>query len=233
MGLSLTNQHMKKINVIITGSTGMIGEAVLDQCLQHPQVEHILVLNRRVSGVQHPKLLEVVVSDLSQLSSIKDILPNYHACFFCIGVSSMGMDEATFTRMTYTLTMDFAKALVANNPDVTFCYISGAGTDSSETGKTMWARVKGKTENDLQKLGFSHVYNFRPGALIPYLAVKPTQTYQSVKYLKWLLVLLRPLFPNAILRLSDFAIAMINSALTGYSKAILEASDIKKLSELK
>lgn len=223
---------MKKINVVITGATGMIGEAVLDQCLQHPQVEHILVLNRRLSGIQHPKISEVVISDFSNLSAIKDVLLNYQACFFCIGVSSMGMDEATFTRMTYTLTTDFAKALVDINSAMTFCYISGAGTDSSEKGKTMWARVKGKTENDLQKLGFGNIYNFRPGALIPYLAVKPTQTYQSVKYLKWLLVLLRPLFPNAILRLSDFGMAMINSAIIGYPKTILETSDIKKLSEL-
>ncbi|PZX10634.1 hypothetical protein LX69_03304 [Breznakibacter xylanolyticus] len=224
---------MKKINVIITGSTGMIGESVLDQCLKHGSIGRILTINRRPSGLQHPKLVEMVLPDLSDASSHKDDLQDYDACFFCIGVSSLGMDEATYTRLTYTLTMDFAKRLSEANPAMTFCYISGAGTDSSEKGRTMWARVKGKTENDLMKLPFKQVYNFRPGALIPYLRVKPNQTYQSVKYLKWLLVLLCPVFPNAILRLSDFAIAMINSAFIESSVRVLEPRDIKKLSERK
>ena len=129
--------------------------------------------------------------------------------------------------------MDFATSLSEINPDMTFCYISGAGTDSSEKGKLMWARVKGKTENDLLKLPFKKVYNFRPAALIPYLKIKPTQTYQSIKYLKWLLILLRPLFPNYILKLSDFANAMINCVFLGYNTSILESKDIKKLSEMK
>jgi len=135
--------------------------------------------------------------------------------------------------LTYTLTMSFAKLLSEINPSMTFCYISGAGTDSTEKNKTMWARVKGKTENDLMKLPFKQVYNFRPGALIPYLKVKPNQTYQSVKYFKWLMILLRPLFPNQILRMSDFANAMINSALIGYPTQVLESKDIKMLSETK
>ena len=224
---------MRKINVIITGATGMIGESVLDQCIKHRSIDKILVINRRTSGLQHPKLIEVVLPDLSDASSLKDDLKDYDACFFCIGVSSLGMDEATYTRLTYTLTMDFAKLLVEVNPAMTFCYISGAGTDSSEKGRTMWARVKGKTENDLMKLPFKQVCNFRPGALIPYLKVKPNQTYQSVKYLKWLLLLLRPVFPKAILRLSDFASAMINSAFIESSDRvwILETKDIKDLSK--
>lgn len=208
----------------------MIGESVLDQCLKHDLVDRVLIINRRSSGYQHPKLNEIILDDLSNSFSIKESLLGFDACFFCIGVSSVGKNEETYTHLTYNITMDFASLLAGINPSMTFCYISGAGTDSSEKGSTMWARVKGKTENDLLKLPFKEVYNFRPGALIPYLKVKPTQTYQSVKYLKWLLVLLRPIFPNHILRLSDFSKAMINSVLVGYPKKILEARDIKKLS---
>ncbi len=224
---------MKKISVIITGATGMIGESVLDQCLKHDLVDRVLILNRRPSGFQHQKLNEIVLANLSDCSSIKDSLMGYDACFFCIGVTALGKNEETYTQLTYNITIEFASQLAGLNPSMTFCYISGAGTDSSEKGRSMWARVKGKTENDLMKLPFKQVYNFRPGALIPYLKVKPTQTYQSVKYFKWLLILLRPIFPNQILRLSDFSIAMINSVLVGYPKKILEASDIKRLSELK
>ncbi len=211
----------------------MIGESVLDQCLKHDLIGTVLVINRRASGGQHPKLKEIIIPDLLDVSAFEDSLHDYDACFFCIGVSSLGMDEATYTRLTYSLTMDFAKFLCEENPSMTFCYISGAGTDSSEKGKTMWARVKGKTENDLMKLPFKQVYNFRPSGLIPYLKVKPNQTYQSVKYLKWLMVLLRPIFPTAILRLSDFAKAMINSVFVDYPNQILEPKDIKKLSEKK
>lgn len=224
---------METINVIITGATGMIGESILDQCLKHPNINKVLVISRRTIGIQHPRLIEKVIEDITDISSLDISMTDYKACFFCIGVSSIGMDEAKFTRLTYTLTMDFATRLSEINPDMTFCYISGTGTDSTEKGRIMWARVKGKTENDLQKLPFKQVYNFRPGALIPYLKIKPTQTYQSVKYFKWLMILLRPIVPNSIIKLSDFAIAMINSAFIGYPINILETKDIKKLSEIK
>lgn len=224
---------MRKINVIIAGSTGMIGESVLDQCLKNDFIDKVLIINRSSTDLQHPKLKEAVMSDLSYASMLKNIIHEYDACFFCIGVSSLGMDEASYTRLTYTMTLNFAKLMSEFNPAMTFCYISGAGTDSTQTGKTMWARVKGKTENDLLKLPFKQVYNFRPGALIPYLKVKPNQTYQSVKYIKWLMILLRPIFPNHILRMSELANAMINSALIDYHAHTLEARDIKKLSEMK
>jgi len=223
---------MKKIKVIICGSTGMIGESVLDQCLKHDLIEKVLVINRKEIDVQHSKLEQIIISDLNNVSNIQDKLLGFDACLFCIGVSSIGMNEETYTKLTYTLTINFATTLSEINPSMTFCYITGAGTDSSEKGKTMWARVKGKTENDLMKLPFKRVYNFRPGALIPYLKVKPNQTYQSVKYLKWLLILLRPIFPNKIIWLSDFAKAMINSVLFGYNNQILETNDIVKLSKI-
>lgn len=224
---------MKQINVIIVGATGMIGESVLDQCLLHPSIDKILVVSRRAVNFQHPKIIEKVVDDITDISSLKNVLIDYKACFFCIGVSSIGKNEENFTKLTYTLTMDFASQISEINPNLTFCYISGAGTDSSEKGRIMWARVKGKTENDLQKLPFKQVYNFRPGALIPYLKVKPTQTYQSVKYIKWLLILLRPIFPNSIIKLEDFSNAMINSVMLGYHTNTLETKDIKRLSEMK
>lgn len=211
----------------------MIGESVLDQCLKLPNIDKVLVISRRTIGIKHPKIIEKVIEDITDISSLKNSLIDYNACFFCIGVSSLGMNEAKFTQLTYTLTMDFATHLSEINPNLTFCYISGAGTDSTEKGRSMWARVKGKTENDLQKLPFKQVYNFRPGALIPYLKVKPTQTYQSVKYFKWLLILLRPIFPNAIIKLADFANAMINSVLIGFLVNTLESKDIKKLSKMK
>lgn len=210
----------------------MIGESVLDQCLKNDFVEKVLVINRKPSGVENPKLSEVVLSDYANAATVKESFVGYDACLFCVGFSSLGMNEETFTRLTYNLTLDFAAVLADVNPAMTFCYISGSGTDSTEKGKIMWARVKGKTENDLVKLPFKKVYNFRPGLLIPYLKIKPNQTYQSVKYFKWLMVLLRPVFPNNILRLSDFANAMINSTLVGYEKNPLETKDIKKLAEV-
>ncbi len=220
---------MREINVIITGATGMIGESVLDQCLKHELVAKVLVITRKSIGLQHPKLEEIISADLSNTATIKEKLNGYNACFFCIGVSSTGMNEETYTKLTYTLTLDFASILSEINPSMTFCYISGAGTDSSEKGRIMWARIKGKTENGLMKLPFRQVYNFRPSVLIPYLKVKPNQTYQSVKYLKWLFILLRPIFSNSIVWLSDFGQAMINSVLYGYNNQILESKDIYKL----
>lgn len=221
---------MSKINVIITGATGMIGESVLHQCLHHNSIDKVVIINRRPLGYQHPKLTELICADLSDITPLKDELKGYDACFFCVGMTSLGVDEAKYTAGTYTLTLKFASALAAINPDMTFCYISGAGTDSSEKGRTMWARVKGKTENDLMKLPFKKVYNFRPAALIPFLPIKPTQTYYgSVKNLKWLMVLLRPVLPNYILKLEDFSTAMINSAISGYPKNILEPKDIRAL----
>ncbi len=224
---------MEKKNVIIAGSTGMIGESVLDRCIKNTFIENILIINRRPSGFLHPRVKEVVVSDMSDIYGVEEELKYYDACLFCIGVSSIGMKEEKFKLLTYDLTINFAKSLAAINSDMTFCYISGAGTDSSENGKVMWARVKGKTENDLMKLPFRKVYNFRPAGLIPYLKVKPNQTYQSVKYFKWLMVLLRPLFPKSFIKMERFADAMINSVLVGYSQNIVETSDILVLAQNK
>ena len=143
-----------KIRTIITGATGMVGEGVLHECLQHADVEKVLVINRKPCGVKHPKLTEIIHSNFLDFSPIEAQLKGYNACYCCLGVSSVGMKEPEYTRFTYDLTMHVAKTLIRQNPDMTFIYVSGSGTDSSEKGNLMWARVKGKTENDLFKLGF-------------------------------------------------------------------------------
>ena len=221
---------MNKLKVIITGATGMVGEGVLYECLQHPEVEKVLVITRNTCGYTHPKLTEIVHSNFFDFSAINTELTGYNACYFCLGVTSAGKNEAEYTKLTYTLTLGFASTLAAINPDMTFCYISGAGTDSSEKGRIMWARVKGKTENDLMRLPFKQVYNFRPAGIEPFLPLKPSQTYyKSYKYMGWLFSFMKVVAPNFIVSLKDIADALINSSLTGYSKDILEVKDIKIL----
>lgn len=225
---------MNKLNVIITGATGMIGEGVLFECLQHPQVEKVLVITRRNTGYSHPKLTEIIHSNFFGFSSLDDRLKGYNACYFCLGVTSLGKNEAEYTKLTYDLTLGFAAKLASLNPDMTFCYISGAGTDSSENGKRMWARVKGKTENDLMKLPFKQVYNFRPGGIKPFLPLKPSQTYyKTLRYLGWLISLMQVLAPGMVIKLQDLAAAMINATLIGYPKNIMEMKDMKELAKAK
>lgn len=225
---------MNKIKVIITGATGMIGEGVLHQCLQHSDVEKVLVVTRNPTGYSNPKLTEIIHNDFFDLSAISDRLQGYNACYFCLGVSSLGKSEAEYTKMTYTLTLNFATTLARLNPDMTFCYISGAGTDSSEKGRTMWARVKGKTENDLMKLHFKQAYNFRPGGIQPFLPLRSSQTYyKTYKYLKVLFIIVKTIAPGLVINLKDLAAAMINASLAGYSKNILEMKDMKQLAKAK
>ncbi len=223
---------MNKLKVIITGATGMIGEGVLYECLNHAEVEKVLVISRNPCGYSHPKLSEIIHKDLSNISSLSESVKGYNACYFCLGVTSLGKNEEDYTRLTYTLTLNFATILASYNPDMTFCYISGASTDSSEKGKTMWARVKGKTENDLMKLPFKLVYNFRPGGIEPFLPLRPSQTYyKTYKYLRWLLALMKVITPNMVITLKDLSASMINASLIGYSKNILEMKDMKMLAK--
>jgi uncharacterized protein YbjT (DUF2867 family) len=225
---------MDKLKVIITGATGMVGEGVLYECLHRPEVEKVLVITRAPCGYSHPKLTEIVHGDFFDIAPLKDRITGYNACYFCLGVTSLGKGEAEYTRLTYTLTLNFATTLASLNPDMTFCYISGASTDSSEKGKTMWARVKGKTENDLMKLPFRKVYNFRPGGIEPFLPLKPSQTYyKTYKYLKWLFTLIKVIAPKSVITLRDLAAAMINASLIGYPANILEMKDMKTLAKAK
>ncbi|MGD0753928.1 MAG: hypothetical protein ABR927_02615 [Bacteroidales bacterium] len=220
-----------KINAIITGSTGMVGEGVLQESLLHPDVEKVLVINRRPCGVTHPKLTEVLHNDFFNLSPVVEYMKDYNACFFCLGVSSVGMKEEAYYSITYTLTMHMAGILTRQNPDMTFCYVSGAGTDSSEKGRLNWARVKGKTENDLMKLPFKKVFAFRPGFMLPEKGAKNVHGYYAA--FRILYPLLRAVFPNFVSTLKEVGIAMINSVIYSYDKPVLEVRDIVILAKNK
>ncbi|MHB8206575.1 NAD-dependent epimerase/dehydratase family protein [Mucilaginibacter sp.] len=217
----------KKIKVIVTGATGMVGEGVMHECLLNPQVEQVLIVNRKSSGFTHPKLKEIIHADFFDVTSIADQLAGYDACYFCLGVSSVGMKEPEYYKLTYMLTINFAETLVKQNAAMEFCYISGANTDSTEKGSSMWARVKGKTENDLMKLPFKSVYNFRPGGMLPTKGLKNTLPYY--KYFIWLYPIMRKFFPKTVSTLAELGQAMINSTLLGYDKHALEVMDIVKL----
>ncbi|WP_128548474.1 NAD-dependent epimerase/dehydratase family protein [Larkinella soli] len=218
-----------RIRAIITGATGMVGEGVLHECLQHPDVEAVLVVNRRPLGLTHPKLQEVIHGDFFDISPIEGRLKDYNACFFCLGVSSVGMKEDEYRQKTYTLTMHFAQTLSRLNPDLVFCYVSGAGTDSTEQGRSMWARVKGKTENDLFRLPIRAVYAFRPGFMQPTKGLK--NTLSLYKYITWLYPAMRSLFPGFVSTLAELGLAMIHVVSRGYEKKILEVRDIVRLAK--
>ena len=216
-----------KIKVILFGATGMVGEGVLHEALKHPDVESILVIGRRSCNVKHHKLKELLHTDFFDYSTLGEHLRGFNACFFCLGVSSVGMNEQDYSRITYDLTIQAARTLSGFNPDMTFCYISGTGTDSSEKGRLMWARVKGKTENHLTMLPFKAVYFFRPGLM------KPTKGQKNVKPLFKVLGLLYPLWkvisPKNVCTLEEVGIAMIQATIYGYTKQILENKDIAQV----
>ena len=219
---------MEKIKAIITGATGMVGEGVLHECLLHPDVKSILVINRKPCGVKHEKLKEIIHKDFFDLSTIENQLPGYNACYFCAGVSSVGKNEAEFKQLTYDLTLSFAKTMLKLNADMTFCYVSGVGTDSTEKGKIMWARVKGKTENALLKLPFKDSYMFRPGYIQPIKGFK--NTYKIYKVFAPFYPIFKKLFPKYVTTLSEIGLAMINVTLFNSDKKVLECVDIVNLS---
>ena len=212
------------MKVIITGTTGMVGEGVLLECLANPEVTHVLSVSRRPIHTKHSKLKEYIVSDFLSLKESDENLQGYDACFFCAGVSSVGMKEEKYRKMTYDTTLSFAKALLAQNTGMVFTYVSGSHTDSSEKGRVMWARVKGKTENDLNHLGFKGEYNFRPGAMLPFAGQKNwSKAYRLIaKALKFFM-------PSSVLHMWEVGRAMINVAIDGYPKPILEIKDIKQV----
>lgn len=218
--------QMTKINIIITGATGMVGEGVLFECLQNDAVAQVLMINRRHYEMQHPKLKELIVSDFFQLNQFSKNIKGYDACFFCAGISSIGMKEDKFTHVTYDTTLAFAKALLAYNPGLVFTYVSGAHTDSSEKGRIMWARVKGKTENDLAILPFKAEYNFRPGIMSPF----PNQKNWK-PFFKFLVRVFKFISPKKALTMEQVGKAMINAVIKGYPKNILEVDDIKLLAK--
>jgi uncharacterized protein YbjT (DUF2867 family) len=217
-----------KIKAIITGATGMVGEGVLLECLSHPDVERILVINRKPGGVSHPKLREIIHADFFNLAPIESQLVGHNACFFCLGISSIGMSEADYKHVTYDLTLNVGQLLAKLNPDLTFCYVTGAGTDSSEQGRVAWARVKGATENALMRL-FQHAYMFRPAFMKATPGQKNIKSYY--KLFAWIYPIGRTLYPAGFCTLQEVGLAMINSVSRGYPKQILDVEDIAKLAK--
>jgi uncharacterized protein YbjT (DUF2867 family) len=216
---------MKKLNILLTGATGMVGEGVLLECLQNKHVESVLMVNRKHLDRSHPKLKELIIKDFTKISDADlALLSNFDACFFCAGISSVGMKEEEYTRITYHTTVSFAETLLKVNPGMVFNYVSGMSTDSSEKGRMMWARVKGRTENKLISLPFKGVYNFRPGFM------KPVEGQKNVKSIfKFLAFWYPALFPKSSLTLNEVGRSMVNVTLEAYSKKVLEVEDIKIL----
>ena len=218
-----------KIRAIITGTTGMVGEGVLYECINSSKVEAILVINRKPCGYNHPKLKEIIHQDFFDFSIIENQLIGYNACYFCLGTTSVGKAKDDYYKMTYTLTMHIAETLSRLNKEMTFCYVSGAGTNSKETGGINWAIVKGKTENDLMKLPFKQVFNFRPGIIKPTKGLKYTHGFYKV--FMWLFPLLKTINKNSFVSLKEIGLAMINISNTSNARKILEVRDIIALAK--
>lgn len=219
------------MDVIITGATGMVGKGVLLECLDSPQVQSVTVVSRHSLGMAHKKLKEILLPDFGDLTPLKSKLANYHACFFCMGVSALGLSESQYRDITYHITLNFAALFAQSNPGMTFCYVSGAGTNVR--GRSMWARVKGETERDLQKLPFKEVFLFRPGFIQPLKGIKSKTKWYNLAYavLGPLYGLFKKLTPNAVTDTTRVGKAMINAALQGYEKQFLNNRDINILSE--
>lgn len=223
---------MQKFNVIITGSTGMVGKSVLLECIDHPSIKKVLLINRSSLNFDHSKVNEILLSDFSQMHILQDQLKGFDACFHCMGISSIGKSEEEFTKITFDLTKILADTLYQLNKDMVFNYVSGTLTDSSEKGKTMWARVKGKTENYILNRGFKDAYMFRPGAIVPEKGIRSSTGWYNIIY-----VLLRPFFPwmkknKNMTTTTRFGQAMINSLTFPSELKHLENEDINLLANM-
>lgn len=216
------------MRILLFGATGMVGQGVLRECLRDPDVEQVAAVGRNAAGIQDAKLAEIVHADLANYSAIENRLRGFDACFFCLGISSAGMKEADYERITYGFTVAAAETLSRLNPGMVFTYVSGAGTDSTERGRSMWARVKGRTENALLRLPLK-AYMFRPGVIQPLDGIKSkTRSYRVLYALTGpLLTLLHRLLPNVVLTTQEIGQAMLKVAQHGYAKRVLEVRDIR------
>lgn len=221
------------MKVIITGATGMVGKGVLLECLDHPAIEQVLTIGRSKVDLDHPKLVQLMHSNFNDFSDLKNDLKGYDAAYLCMGVSAVGLSEEKYHEMTFDYTLALANELVSQNPDMTCTYVSGVGTDSTEKGNKMWARVKGKTENALLGLGFRQAFMFRPGIIIPLRGIKSkTKMYQFFyDYFLWLFKLMKWISPNSIVDTTLLGLSMINVTKNGYEKNILEPEDILNASK--
>jgi len=220
------------MNVLLFGATGMVGQGVLRECLIDADVERVLTVGRSGTGQHHPKLRELVPPDLMDLSAVERELEGFDACFFCLGVSAAGLSEERYSRVTHDLTLAVAQTLVRLNPGMAFVYVSGMGTDSSERGRTMWARVKGRTENALLRLPFRAAYMFRPGFIIPLHGIRSRTAWYRIFYAVAtpLYPMLAARFPRAVTTTERLGRAMLVVARRGYPKPVLETQDINSLS---
>jgi uncharacterized protein YbjT (DUF2867 family) len=220
------------MKAILFGATGMVGQGVLRECLAAADVEQVMTVGRTPAGQRHPKLRELVHAEMWDYANVEAEMTGFDACFFCIGVTSSGMAEKQYAHMTYDLTMAAATTLARLNPQMVFVYVSGAGADSSETSRTMWERVRGKTENALLKLPFRGVYIFRPGMIQPMFGAKSKTTSYRWFYTltKPLLPLLRAVLPDQVLSTPQMGQAMLNAVRHDAPKRVLEAADINALS---
>jgi uncharacterized protein YbjT (DUF2867 family) len=216
------------MKVLLFGATGMVGRGVLLECLRDPHVEQVITIGRSATGATDPKLHELVRPDLADFSEVEDQLAGLDACFYCLGVSSTGMSQAEYTRLTYDFTLAAGESLARLNPGMTFIYVSGSGTDSTEQGRMMWARVKGRTENALLKLPLK-AYMFRPGFIEPMDGIQSkTRSYRLFYIvLKPLLPVLRRMLPNQVLSTREMGQAMLAVAKRGYRNRVMETSDIR------
>ncbi|TMJ62318.1 MAG: NAD-dependent epimerase/dehydratase family protein [Alphaproteobacteria bacterium] len=219
------------MRVVLFGATGMVGQGVLRECLLDPEIESVLAVGRSPTGQRHAKLHEIVHNDFLDFSRIESQLAGYDACFFCLGVSSIGMSEEQYRRLTYDITLAAARTLAKLNPQMVFIYVTGRGTDSSERGKLMWARVKGKTENDLLKLPFKAAYMFRPAGIQPLHGIRSKTGWVQAIYVGTapLLSLLNRLTPTYMTTTEQVGRAMIKVARDGYPKPVLESDDINRM----
>jgi uncharacterized protein YbjT (DUF2867 family) len=222
------------MNVLIFGATGMVGQGVLRECLLASDVSLVTSVGRTPLGVEHAKLREVLRPDMTDLVPVEPQLGGHDACFFCLGVSSVGMDEATYRALTCDLTLAVARTLARLDPAMSFAYVSGAGTDSSEQGRSMWARVKGKTENDLRQLPFSRVFLFRPGVIQPLHEVRSKTALYRLTYATFgpMLSLAKRLWPDRIVTSEEVGRAMLAAARGLRTSAVLETADIARLGRL-
>ncbi len=218
------------MQVLLFGGTGMIGQGVLRECLRDPGVERVLAVGRRALGERHPRLEEIVLPDVADLSAVESELTGLDACFFCLGMSSAGMSEERYTRVTYDLTLAVAGRLARLNPAMTFVYVSGMGTDDTERGRTMWARVKGRTENALLKLPFKAAYMFRPAFILPRHGIRSrTPLYRALYVVATpFFALLRRVAPRYVTTTEQVGRALIAIARDGFPRPIVEAADLTR-----
>jgi uncharacterized protein YbjT (DUF2867 family) len=219
------------MKIILFGATGMVGQGVLRECLSDPSVTSVLAVGRSPTGRTHPKLREVLHQDFLDYADIEPQLAGYDACFFCLGVTSVGQTEERYRHLTYDITLAAARTLAKLNPGMVFIYVTGRGTDSTERGSLMWARVKGKTENDLLKLPFKAAYMFRPAAIQPLHGIKSKTAWYQMIYdmTSPLFTLLKRVAPKYVTTTEQVGRAMIKVARDGFRKPLLESEDINSV----